>query len=106
MPTLWDHCVCMQPHVVQSHIRSSESLPEQVGYEWLWAMGIILYGILWHYVWEKMVKWRFSGLRCSYVACYCFYVVVQRFFPTFDVLCVVCSGDFLYLTFLGLSVFG
>ena len=54
----------MQPHVVQSHTRSSESLPEQAGYEWLWAMGIILYGILWHYVWEKIVKW---GFQCLYV---------------------------------------
>ena len=35
-----------------------------------------------------------------------FYVVVQCFFPTFDVLCVVCSGDFWSLTFLGLSMFG
>ena len=33
-----------------------------------------------------------------------FYVVVQWFFLPFDVLCVVCSGFFLSLTFLGLSV--
>ena len=67
------------------------------------------YYIIWHIMalcMGKNCKMGVSGLICSYVACYCFYVVVQRFFPTFDVLCVVCSGDFLSLTFLGLSVFG
>ena len=40
------------------------------------------------------------------VPCYGFYVVVQCFFPTFDVLCGGVSGEILSLTFLGLSVFG
>ena len=35
---------------------------------------------------------------------YGFSVYVQCLFLTFDVVCVVCSGDFLSLTFLGLSV--
>jgi Flp pilus assembly protein TadB len=54
----------MQPHVVQSHTRSSESLPEQAGYEWLWAMGYGYY-IIWHVMALCMgiiVKWWFQGL--------------------------------------------
>ena len=69
----------------------------------LWVLYYMAcYGIMY----GNNCKMVVSGLICSYVVCYCFYVVVQRFFPTFDVLCVVCSGDFLSLTFLGLSVFG
>ena len=46
-----------------------------------------------------MVKGGYWDSLCKYVPCYGFYVVVQCFFPTFDVLSGGVSGSDFPLTF-------